>query len=118
MATINQNCKRTKLANASSILALIAQKIIKLYQLILSPVLHSLSMSTIVGGCRFYPSCSEYSLQAIKHYGFNFTSIKLILSRLLRCRPFLLFKNKKKYNGYDPINTKDSEDSKYKTDLK
>ena len=45
--------------------------------------------------CRFYPTCSEYSKQAIMKYG----SIKgsfLSIKRILKCHPF----NK---GGYDPV---------------
>lgn len=45
--------------------------------------------------CRFYPTCSNYAIEAIEEYG----SIKgswLAIKRILRCRPF----GKK---GYDPI---------------
>lgn len=67
-------------------------------------MLHTLSMGTVVGGCRFYPSCSEYCKQTIKKYGICSKSIKLIVNRLLRCRSFFLDKSKAdKYSGYDPI---------------
>ena len=45
--------------------------------------------------CRFYPTCSKYSLEAVKKYG----AIKgsyLSLKRILSCHPF----NK---GGYDPL---------------
>lgn len=45
--------------------------------------------------CRFYPTCSQYALDAINKYGVlkgSFMSIK----RILRCNPF----NK---GGYDPV---------------
>jgi len=45
--------------------------------------------------CRFYPTCSEYALEAISKYGAlkgGFLSIK----RILKCHPF----NK---GGYDPV---------------
>lgn len=45
-------------------------------------------------GCRFYPSCSEYSYQAIEKYGLFKGLIKIFL-RIIRCHPF----NK---GGYDP----------------
>ena len=52
---------------------------IRLYQLILSPLLG--------GQCRFYPSCSSYTREAIEKYGV----LKGILrggKRLLKCHPF------------------------------
>lgn len=45
--------------------------------------------------CRFYPSCSEYTKQAITNYGF-WKGCKLGASRILRCHPF-------NPGGYDPV---------------
>ena len=45
--------------------------------------------------CKFYPTCSEYSIQAFKRYGF-FKGFYLSLKRILKCNPF----NK---GGYDPL---------------
>lgn len=45
--------------------------------------------------CRFYPTCSEYSIQAFEKYGVMKGAAKSIW-RILRCNPF----NK---GGYDPI---------------
>lgn len=45
--------------------------------------------------CRFYPTCSQYALEALEKYGVlkgGFMTIK----RILRCNPF----NK---GGYDPV---------------
>lgn len=45
--------------------------------------------------CRFYPSCSNYSIQAIEKYG----PIKggwLTTKRICRCHPF-------NPGGYDPV---------------
>jgi putative membrane protein insertion efficiency factor len=61
--------------------------LIKGYQKLISPLLpHS---------CRFYPSCSEYGIQALTKYGLIKGGAKTIW-RILRCNPF----NK---GGYDPI---------------
>jgi len=52
---------------------------IRLYQLVLSPFLG--------GHCRFVPSCSEYTREAVEKYG----AIKgafLGGKRLLKCHPF------------------------------
>lgn len=46
--------------------------------------------------CRFYPSCSNYFIQAVKEYGI-FKGSYLGIKRILRCTP----KNKRK--GYDPV---------------
>jgi len=37
--------------------------------------------------CRFYPSCSSYSLEALQSHGAIFGSY-LTLKRLLKCHPF------------------------------
>ena len=52
---------------------------IRLYQLVLSPFLG--------GQCRFYPSCSAYTREAIAKYGL-LKGIALGGKRLLRCHPF------------------------------
>jgi len=37
--------------------------------------------------CRFYPSCSAYSIDVIRQYGL-FRGIFLTLKRLLKCHPW------------------------------
>jgi len=60
---------------------------IRFYQTVLSPFL--------APSCRFYPSCSEYALTAIKRYG-PFRGAWLGLKRLARCHPF-------HPGGFDPV---------------
>jgi putative membrane protein insertion efficiency factor len=36
--------------------------------------------------CRFYPSCSDYAVQALMHYGL-FRGVLKSVWRLLRCHP-------------------------------
>ncbi|NLM73475.1 MAG: membrane protein insertion efficiency factor YidD [Clostridiaceae bacterium] len=46
--------------------------------------------------CRFYPTCSQYALEAVSRYG----ALKggfLTVKRLLKCHPF-------HPGGYDPVN--------------
>lgn len=45
--------------------------------------------------CRFYPTCSEFSMQAYLKYGF-FKATYLTINRILRCNPF-------NDGGYDPL---------------
>jgi putative membrane protein insertion efficiency factor len=54
-------------------------KIIKFYQKFISPILGK--------NCRFYPSCSEYSYQAIKKYGVP-SGLTRGFWRVLRCNPW------------------------------
>ncbi|HIE59393.1 MAG TPA: membrane protein insertion efficiency factor YidD [Hydrogenothermaceae bacterium] len=54
-------------------------RFIKIYQKVLSPFLGN--------NCRYYPSCSEYSIQAIEKYGVLKGIFKSIW-RILRCNPF------------------------------
>ena len=60
---------------------------LRLYKRFLSPLLPP--------ACRFYPTCSEYAMQAIEKYGV----IKggwLAVKRLSKCHPF-------HPGGYDPV---------------
>ncbi len=61
--------------------------LIKLYQKIISPM--------FAPSCRFYPTCSEYAVQAITKYGALKGGAKAAW-RILRCNPF----NK---GGIDPV---------------
>lgn len=60
---------------------------IRVYQLTLSQALPP--------SCRFYPSCSEYMLQAVSKYG-ALKGVWLGIKRILRCHPF-------HPGGYDPV---------------
>ncbi len=60
---------------------------IKIYQYLLSPYLGPC--------CRFYPCCSNYALQAVKHYGV-FKGTWFAIKRIIRCHPWAL-------GGYDPV---------------
>ena len=45
--------------------------------------------------CRFYPSCSQYSVEAIQKYGV-LKGVVLAGKRILKCHPF-------HPGGYDPV---------------
>lgn len=45
--------------------------------------------------CKFYPSCSEYTKQAIEKYG-ALKGVILGIYRIIRCNPF-------SKGGYDPL---------------
>ena len=62
-------------------------KIIKSYQFLLSPLLGQ--------SCRHYPTCSNYSIEALKTYG-PFKGLFLSIKRIFSCHPWA-------EGGYDPI---------------
>jgi putative membrane protein insertion efficiency factor len=53
--------------------------IIKAYQLFISPLFGN--------NCRFYPTCSNYAIEAFKEYNTLF-AIRLIILRILKCNPW------------------------------
>jgi putative membrane protein insertion efficiency factor len=61
--------------------------LIRLYQKTLSPDHGVYSGLFPHGYCRFYPSCSEYSFQSIRHKGLVRGLFKTTW-RILRCNPF------------------------------
>ena len=65
----------------------ISIKIIKIYRKHISPYTRP--------SCRFTPTCSMYSIEAIEKYGF-LKGGYLSLIRILKCNPF--FKG-----GFDPV---------------
>ena len=76
-------------------MALIVVRIIRVYQKTLSLDHSWLSFLKPYGQCRFQPTCSVYSIQALGKYGFLKGGIKTAW-RVLRCNPF----NK---GGWDPV---------------
>jgi len=60
---------------------------IRLYQWFLSPLLGQ--------RCRYYPSCSEYAVQAVQRFGILRGAV-LAGWRLLRCNPW-------SRGGFDPV---------------
>jgi len=65
----------------------LALSLIRLYQLTLSQVMPP--------SCRFLPSCSQYTYEAISKFGF-FKGVWLGTKRLARCHPL-------HHGGYDPV---------------
>ena len=61
--------------------------LITIYQKFFSPILGS--------NCRFHPTCSAYTIEAIKRFG-AFSGIILGFKRILKCRPG-------GECGYDPV---------------
>lgn len=64
--------------------------LIKGYQKWISPGLRYIGVQ-----CKYYPSCSEYTKQAIEKYG-CIKGIFLGIKRILKCNPF-------SKGGYDPL---------------
>lgn len=67
--------------------------LIRIYQRTLSPLLGK--------NCRYIPTCSEYTIEAIKEYGVK-VGIKMGIERILRCHPF-------EKGGFDPVQKKKEE---------
>jgi uncharacterized protein len=77
------------------LLRIIVIKILKIYQKTLSLDHGFFKFLYPHGYCRFYPTCSEYAIQAIEKHGIirgGFMS----LWRVVRCNPF-------NPGGYDPV---------------
>ena len=60
---------------------------VRLYQLLISPLLPPV--------CRYYPSCSQFMVEAVRKHG-AFKGGWLGTRRLLRCAPW-------GRHGYDPV---------------
>ena len=69
-------------------------KIIKGYKFLISPLLGS--------SCRYLPTCSEYSIEALKNYGF-FKGAYMGVKRILSCHPIKFLGGGE---GFDPVNKK------------
>lgn len=61
--------------------------LVRVYQICISPFLGPC--------CRYYPTCSEYAITAIRRYG-PFRGGFLGMMRIFRCHPFHT-------GGYDPV---------------
>ena len=70
--------------------SIIAIYLIKFYKFFVSPILGI--------NCRYYPTCSTYSIEAFKSYGF-IKGFLLTSKRVLSCHPFGGF-------GYQPLEQK------------
>ena len=78
-----ESVPRKKCGLAAGILILL----IKVYQKTLSPLTPAC--------CRFYPSCSNYALEALRLHGFMRGTV-LTVWRIVRCNPWCP-------GGYDPV---------------
>jgi len=66
---------------------LVLQGLIRVYQILLSPLLPP--------SCRYLPSCSDYTIEAIGRHG-AIVGVGLAVRRLARCHPW-------GGSGYDPV---------------
>ena len=62
-------------------------KFIKIYKYLVSPM--------IGPSCRYQPTCSDYSIEALKTYGFV-KGLLLSLKRIMSCHPW-------GNSGFDPV---------------
>ena len=65
--------------------------IVKGYQFLISPILGN--------NCRYLPTCSEYSIEALKNYGFLKGSY-MSLKRIISCHPIKFLGGGE---GFDPV---------------
>ena len=70
-----------------NIFTLILIKLIKAYKFLISPLLGN--------SCRYLPTCSEYTIEALETYGF-LKGIFLSSKRILSCHPW-------GNSGFDPV---------------
>lgn len=64
--------------------------LLKGYKKIISPMISACGIH-----CKYYPTCSDYMIQAIEKYGLV-KGFLLGVKRLLKCNPF-------SKGGYDPL---------------
>ena len=72
--------------------------LIRFYQKFISPMFPA--------KCRFYPTCSQYTLEAVKEHG-AIKGTYLGIKRILKCHPF-------HDGGYDPVPKKENKNSEGK----
>ncbi|WP_394348028.1 membrane protein insertion efficiency factor YidD [Mesohalobacter halotolerans] len=65
--------------------------LIKIYQYLISPL--------TAGSCRFQPTCSHYSYEALQKHGL-LKGLRLSVIRISKCHPW-------GKSGYDPVPDKD-----------
>ena len=66
-------------------------KIIKVYKFLISPLLGN--------SCRYFPSCSEYTIEALSKHG-TIKGTYLSLKRILSCHPIKCLGGGE---GFDPV---------------
>ena len=66
-------------------------KLIKIYKFLISPLLGN--------SCRYFPTCSEYSIESLKTYGL-FKGFFLSAKRIFSCHPIKFLGGGE---GFDPV---------------
>lgn len=61
---------------------------VRIYQIVISPFLPANS-------CRFYPTCSQYTIEALRTHG-AIKGLWLGIKRIAKCHPY-------HEGGYDPV---------------
>ena len=77
-----------------NILSYMLIKLIKGYKFFISPLLGN--------SCRYLPTCSEYSIEALKEFGL-LKGIFISLKRILSCHPIKFLGGG---DGFDPVKRK------------
>ncbi|PKK83981.1 MAG: membrane protein insertion efficiency factor YidD [candidate division Zixibacteria bacterium HGW-Zixibacteria-1] len=73
------------------------------YPLLLLITIYRYTLSPMIGNqCRYYPTCSHYAEDAIRHYGAWHGAI-MAVKRIFRCHPW-------HEGGYDPVPLKNQDD--------
>ena len=73
-----------------NLLAYLIIKLIRIYKFLISPLLGD--------SCRYFPTCSDYSIESLRTYGL-FKGLFLSLKRILSCHPW-------GDGGFDPVKKK------------
>ena len=63
-------------------------KLIKFYKIAISPFWAGSPFGSFNSACRFYPTCSDYAVDAISKYGAGKGTLKAV-GRVLRCNPLV-----------------------------
>ena len=74
-----------------NIITTILIKFIEFYKILISPFFGN--------SCRYFPTCSDYSIEALKTYGFG-KGLLLMLKRIFSCHPLKFLGGGQ---GFDPV---------------
>ena len=77
-----------------NIFTIILIKFIKGYRFLISPLLGP--------SCRYFPTCSDYSIEALRNFGF-FKGLYMSIKRIISCHPIKFLGGGE---GFDPVNKK------------